>query len=326
MNLFFYSLLLIFLSINIIISVEGKLSFGKNEPKELEDLCLRRPYHKTAEPFYFFPVLRAKLKDLGEKYAFPSRCFKRNIVAYKEISKDKITLTLQNFNKTETFCSELFIFHTSNHNFFQFVAFQGEHSIVLKRINQDDKDEIKVNGIKLYSFCNGFVNSIKSLLKSVKSFYGGIGIDPKAKNPKFRPSISKDQEKANLRILELFNHYTPERRKNTLINIDKNNIKNGDILVVSRMNGMDPTIMIGSGGRVAHCCVCSWIDGELYVIEAQEASYWPKSGIQRNKWDEWIKWAHNADCNVLLLPLRDEYRNKLDVEKATSLILLKCLV
>ena len=76
--------------------------------------------------------------------------------------------------------------------------------------------------------------------------------------------------------------------------------------------------MIGSGGRVAHCCVCTWIDGELYVIEAQEASYWPKSGIQRNKWDEWIKWAHNAYCNVLLLLLRDEYRNKLDVEKANS--------
>ena len=102
-------------------------------------------------------------------------------------------------------------------------------------------------------------------MKTIKSFYGGIGIDPKAKNPKFRPSISKDQEKANLRILELYNHYTPERRKNTVVNIDKNNIKNGDVLVVSRMNGMDPTIMIGSGGRVAHVCVCTWIDGENYM-------------------------------------------------------------
>jgi len=318
MKSFFYSLLLIFLSINIIISVEVDLSFGKNEPEELEDLCLRRPYHKTAEPYYFFPVLRAKLKDVGEKYAFPSRCFKRNVVTYKEISKDKITLTLQNFNKTETFCSELFIFHTSNHNFFQFVAFQGEHEIVLKRINQDDKDEIKVNGIKLYSFCSGFVNTIKSLLKTVKSFYGGLGLDPKAKNPKFRPTISKDQERANSRVLELFNHYTPERRKDTVINIDKNTIKSGDVIVISRMDGIDPMIMVGSGGRVGHCCVCTWMDGELYVIEAQDAPYWPKAGIQRTKWDEWIKWAHNADFNVLLLPLRDEYRNKLDVEKANS--------
>ncbi len=47
------------------------------------------------------------------------------------MSKDKITLTLQNYNKTDTFCSELFLFHTSDHNYLQFIAFQGEHDIVL---------------------------------------------------------------------------------------------------------------------------------------------------------------------------------------------------
>ena len=56
------------------------------------------------------------------------------------------------------------LFHTSDHNYLQFIAFQGEHDIILKRITQDDKDEIKVNGVKLFSFCLGFVNTIKSLL------------------------------------------------------------------------------------------------------------------------------------------------------------------
>ena len=56
------------------------LSFSKQEPIEVEDLCLRRPYHKTAEPYYFIPVLRSKLKEVGEKYSFPSRCFKKNII------------------------------------------------------------------------------------------------------------------------------------------------------------------------------------------------------------------------------------------------------
>ena len=295
------------------------LSFSKQEPIEVEDLCLRRPYHKTAEPYYFIPVLRSKLKEVGEKYSFPSRCFKKNIIIYKEISKDKITLTLQNFNKTDTFCSELFFFHTSDHNYLQFVAFQGEHNIVLKRITQDDKDEIKINGIKLYSFCSSFINTIKSVLKTFKAFYGGLGLDPNAKNPKFRPTLQKDVEKANLRILELFNHYTPERRKNnTIVNIDKNIVKSGDAILISRMDGLDPMIMIGSGGRAGHTCVCSWIDGELYVLESQDAWYWPRHGIQKNKWDDWIQWAHNADFNVVLLPLKEEYRQKLDVDKANS--------
>ena len=90
-------------------------------------------------------------------------------------------MTLQNFNKTDTFCSELFFFHTSDHNYLQFVAFQGEHNIVLKRITQDDKDEIKINGIKLYSFCSSFINTIKSVLKTFKAFYGGLGLAPNAK-------------------------------------------------------------------------------------------------------------------------------------------------
>jgi len=166
-----FSIFLIVLLLNKTISVTVDLSFAKNEPKELEDLCLKRPYHKTSEPYYFVPMFRAKMKEVGEKYTFPSRCFKKNIVSFKEMSQDKITLTLQNFNKTETFCSELFIFHTSNHNYLQFIAFQGEHEIVLKRITQDDKDEIKVNGIKLFSFCSSFMNTIKSLLKTIKTFY-----------------------------------------------------------------------------------------------------------------------------------------------------------
>ena len=309
-----------FLSINQIFSdnINVDLTFAKYEPIELEDLCLKRPYHKTAEPYYFIPVIRSKLKDVGEKYSFPSRCFKKNIVIFKEMSKDKITLTLQNYNKTDTFCSELFLFHTSDHNYLQFIAFQGEHDIILKRITQDDKDEIKVNGVKLFSFCLGFVNTIKSLLKTVKTFYGGLGLDPNAKNPKFRPTLQKDVVKANLRVLELFNHYTPERRNNSVVNIDKNIIKSGDAIVISRLDGLDPLIMIGSGGRTGHTCVCSWMDGELYVLESQDAWYWPRHGIQKNKWDDWIQWAHNADFNAVLLPLKEEYRQKLDVEKANT--------
>ena len=313
-----FSLLIILLYLNPIISDIPDLSFANKEIIENDDLCLKRPYHKRAEPFYFFPALRAKLYEVGDKFSFPSRCFKKNIVHFKEMSKDKIIFHFENLEKIDTFCSELFFFHTSNHNYFQFIAFQGEHDITLKYITQDDKDEIRVNGIKLYGFCNGLVTTISSILKTFKAFYGGMGYDPEAKNPRFRPSIPKDMEKANLRILELFNHYTPERRNNTIVNFDKNIIKNGDVILISRMDLIDPMIMIGSGGHIGHCCVCAWKDGELYVLESQDANYWPRKGIQKNKWEDWVKWANNADFNVVHIPLRDEYRNKLDIEKAWS--------
>jgi hypothetical protein len=176
-----FSLLIILLYLNPIISDIPDLSFANKEIIENDDLCLKRPYHKRAEPFYFFPALRAKLYEVGDKFSFPSRCFKKNIVHFKEMSKDKITFHFENLEKIDTFCSELFFFHTSNHNYFQFIAFQGEHDITLKYITQDDKDEIRVNGIKLYGFCNGLVTTISSILKTFKAFYGGMGYDPEAK-------------------------------------------------------------------------------------------------------------------------------------------------
>ena len=56
-----------------------------------------------------------------------------------------------------------------------------------------------------------------SIFKTFNAYYGGIGYDPKAKNPRFRPSISRDQEKANLRIMELCDRYTPEKEKIILL-------------------------------------------------------------------------------------------------------------
>ena len=314
-----YSFLLLFLIPNLISTKPSiEIRFNKKQPVHNPDLCQNRPYVYSPEPLYFIPVQRAKLFDVGEQYSFESRCFSNNIVTLSEISINTITLKLENYNKTETFCSELFIFHTSNKNFLQFVAFAGEHEIVLKRVTQDDKDEIKLNGIKLYSFCNGFFTTLKSLYNSLKLFYGGLGLDANAKNPRFKPTILKDQEKANLRFLELYSHYTPERRNNTVVYFDKSYVHSGDLILIARLDGLDPLIMAGAGGHFGHCCVASWIDGELYVLESQSAWYWPVENIQKTKWETWLEWAHNADYNAVLLPLREEYRQKIDVDKANK--------
>ena len=317
---YFITLLFVFiLSQNLITSSSVEIDFSKTEPIQNPDLCDNLPYRYAPEAFYFVPVLRAKLYKVGEKYSFSSRCFQQNIISLKEISVDSITLFLENKNKTETFCSELFILHTSNKNFLQFVAFAGEHEIVIERVSKDDKDEIKVNGIKLLGFCNGLFTSLKSLYNSIKLFYGGLGLDPNAKNPRFRPNIPKDQEKANLRLMDLFVHFTPERRKNnTIVQIDKSQIHTGDFLAIFRLDGLDNIIMLGSGGHSGHTAVCAWMDGELYVFESQSGWYWPKENIQKTKWDEWIQYAYNADFNVILLPLREEYRNKLNETKANE--------
>jgi hypothetical protein len=58
-------------------------------------------------------------------------------------------------------------------------------------------------------------------------------------------------------------------------------------------------------------------DGELYMVESQAGWYWPKKGIQRTKWADWIEQAKNVDFNVVHLPLSDEMSAKFD-EKASN--------
>ena len=285
---------------------------------ENEDLCLKRPNMDSDEPFYFAPVLRAKLINVGDQFAFPSSCFKRNVATLQYMSDTSIKIILENSESRYLVCTDLMVFHTSNLNQVKLITFKGKHEIIFDKISQDDLDEISKNGIKIFSLCTTLSNEIKSLVTTIKAFLGGLGTDPNDIIPLMRPSIPEEMVEANLRLLKVYNNYEPKRRENKIVNFDKNIIKTGDFVAISRMDGLDPLIMIGAGGHLGHTGVCSWIDGELYVLESQDGWYWPTAGIQRTKWEQWIEWAYNADFNVAILPLREEYRKKLDEKKANE--------
>ena len=188
------------LNIVLIISL---LLFSYQEIIENEDQCLKRPNMDSDEPFYFAPVLRAKLINEGDQFAFPSSCFKRNIATLKSISEKSITITLENSESRYLVCTDLMVFHTSNLNEVKLITFKGTHEITFGIINQDDLDEISKNGIKIFSLCTTLSNEIKSLITTVKAFLGGLGTDPNHILPIMRPSIPEEMIEANLRLLKL---------------------------------------------------------------------------------------------------------------------------
>lgn len=91
---------------------------------------------------------------------------------------------------------------------------------------------------------------------------------------------------------------------------DPNLIQSGDFLSITRLDGVDPIIMYGSGAHAGHSVMALRFDGELYIIESQDGWYWPRHGIQRNKWSDWVQWARNADFHVTHMPLSPEARAK----------------
>jgi len=74
--------------------------------------------------------------------------------------------------------------------------------------------------------------------------------------------------------------------------------------------------MYGTGSHAGHSTMALRFDGELYIVESQDAWYWPTKNLQRTKFADWIKQAENADFHVAWFPLNKEARAKFNEQAA----------
>jgi len=283
------------------------------------DVCDGRQDPSKPNFYYFLPSTLAILKKEGDIIEYSNKCFKHNKVTLQKLSKEKLVFTISSNEPKHLFCTDNYWFSTSNIHHLNFIFSKGDHQFSIINLSQDDLDEISVNGLKIFGFCDGFFTFLESFFMTLKLYIGGLGKDPGAVLPILKPEVPEYMAKSNLDFLARFVNFKPTSRGiygNKILEIDEKEIKTGDFISIYRLDGLDPLIMFGTGSHSGHSAVACWIDGELYILESQDGWYWPKRGIQRNKWKTWIQWAYNADFNVAILPLREEIRQKLNVEKA----------
>lgn len=296
-------------------SEHNHLKFLNEEDSE----CELRSHASKKDYYYFLPELSANLKKENAKVEFSSLCFKKNSAELVKFTKEETVIEIESSDPKSLFCSDSLWISTSNIQHIVKIFRHGKHTVKLKNLTDDDMAEIKVNGIKVLGFCQGFWTELKSFFLSLRLYIGGLGQNTHSVLPVLRPEVPKYMEDANIDFLTRYTNWKPISRGeygNKVLSIDESEIKSGDFLAIYRLDGLDPLIMFGTGSHVGHSAVACWIDGELYVLESQDGWYWPKRGIQRNKWTQWVEWAHNADFNVAVLPLKDEVRASFDVEKA----------
>lgn len=123
-------------------------------------------------------------------------------------------------------------------------------------------------------------------------------------------------EKANKEFLKWAINWDLEERDTKKVEIDESMIKSGDYFAILRLDGLDPLIMYGTGSHSGHTVMALRMDGELYIVESQDAWYWPVHRIQRTRFSEWIKNAENCDFHVAYLPLSTEMRAKFNETSA----------
>lgn len=144
---------------------------------------------------------------------------------------------------------------------------------------------------------------------TLELFVGGLSHNPHW-GPVFGSKPAPWMVRSNIEfIARSTGHVVPERN-DVFVDLQDHEVGNGDFLAITRLDGLDQLIEWGTGSRVGHSAVVFEIDGEMQVVESQDAWYWPKKSIQRNTWKEWKQYAINAGFMVAVLPLSAESKAK----------------
>lgn len=266
-------------------------------------------------PYKVIPKTIGQVKP-AESFVYKGRCFGKISVAVSE-SEKSFDVEILAYDKRSTFCTEFSVLSSGKSHALKTYLLQGSyaHSFAKKDMSEHEAEFIRSSGLYLMKSCLDVSDFPRSLFETAKLFVGGLGTNPLI--PIFGSKVPEYQLSANIDFVKRYTGYQFERwPKPQRVNIDKKNIRSGDFLAILRLDGIDQLIHWGSGSRIGHSTMALWRDGELYVVESQDGPYWPRRGIQKNKFDQWAIWADNADFNVLHVPLSDEARAKFDVEKA----------
>ncbi|KAL0244756.1 hypothetical protein GEMRC1_008838 [Eukaryota sp. GEM-RC1] len=108
-------------------------------------------------------------------------------------------------------------------------------------------------------------------------------------------------------------------------------IKPGDILLQYSLAAGSSVIAYGTGGMVSHMCIAVEINGELYITESTDSDPFSEElwgydnvtevrrGFVALPFDEWWRVEHGTKRGMtVLLPLKDEVRDRFDNERAVT--------
>ena len=267
-------------------------------------------------PFYLklIPVNYATLLP-GDSAHIVGRCFRSIDIKLIE-NDDSFEISYFAKDKNSWLCSDLIILTTGKTPKFTLPFITGSYNVTFdkKAMSQYEINYTRKRGIRVLMSCEDLADWPKSLFMSLKLYIGGMGLNPYV--PIFGSKIPEYQFSANLDWIKGATGYEYQRVDDYFLTLDKKQIKSGTTIMIYRFDGIDNMIHIGSGSRAGHTAIAMWKDDELYIVESQNAAYWPVLGVQKTPWDEWMKLAHNADYNVVLLPMKEEFAAKFDVEKA----------
>lgn len=247
---------------------------------------------------------------------FEGKCFKK-IEMFAKLTDKQIDVTILANDKLNKGCIEFILISSGRTTIHKFVLLHGSHEtkFILSDLTQNELQFILENGFFVLKSCDVFGNMLTNLVMTVKLVIGGWGSNPHI--PIFGSKIPQFQKNANKDFIHRYAGFQwNDRIDKTSLKIPKKSIKSGDLLFVSRFDGMDAIVQVNSGSRAGHVAMTFWEADQLYVIESKGGNVGKKHGIYRMEWEAWMKDNLEGENNVVLLPLKQSLYEAFDQKAA----------
>lgn len=168
--------------------------------------CDNRMVHQDNEdPFYFFPVTVGDLSSQTNSVTYTNgMCFESLTFTYATTGDANdigdVIVTVDAEKPKSLFCKDWFLFGNTEVQHVETFYFTGKHQITFKNLSPDAKIDMQRNGLKVFMFCDGYIDMFMTVFHTLLAFVGGMGDDPNG-GVLYGSHIPEYMEKVNVQFL-----------------------------------------------------------------------------------------------------------------------------
>jgi hypothetical protein len=262
--------------------------------------------------FKFFSKTMDQLAP-GESLTFEGHCFKDIAVKVTQ-EDDKLLALIEARGLKALGCAELVLVSTGKTTNVQVMLMPTTYiqEVPLGQLSPEEREYVEAEGLFIMRGCDDLRNFPKDVWMTIKLFIGGWFTSQWI--PIFGSKIPEFQVRANMDFVKQatgFEWRLREDRKKVLL--DPKYIHSGDFFGLTRFDGVANVAHVVTGSPVGHCAMALWDEGTLWVIETEDGGGNTRKGIKRTEYKEWIHHADLGDNSVVLVRLKKELRDKMNV-------------
>lgn len=279
---------------------------------KLSDFSINLNSIHKKDYYGFLPIFKGALKKEGDFVLFSNTCFEYVKISMQTRTMWSFVLRIETYNPHSVLCSDNYLIAILNSYEVLNTFFSGEHIVEFESLTPGDSVDIDMNGVRIFTFKDSFAELIVNVINTAKLFLGEFLLGPDT--PFIGNKAPEYVHQANREFLEDFMHLSFKKRNNSKLANPEKLLKSGDMIGILYFNGVSTMVMYSTGSRISHVGLVLEMDHEFYIIESQSTPHMKKKGIQKNLLRDWLLMAEEVGYGVIVIPLKEEIRQRLDTK------------